>query len=260
MIAHIVNPARVGPDSDLHAAQPLTFESMRRARERAALKGVRVSLYTAQLAADREPVEGFTATPDLTRTVLDLCRFAEPRPLPLIGDILARLYSASEAATFIYTNVDIAVHPDFYLAIAGERAQGRDAFSINRRTVSLVVSDLDALLADPGEPHAGHDCFVFARELLEQVDFRGVCIGFPPVGRVLLAALSTRARDFATLTDRFLTFHAQDRKQWQGERYQDYWRHNQREALAVIDALAESGPLSPLALELRQEIAAQERM
>jgi hypothetical protein len=256
--AHIVNPVRVPPGHELHQAQPLTFESMRRARDRAQAAGAQVDLLTAALPDDRMEIAGFRATPDLTRTVLSLGHFEEQRPLPLIGDILDRLYANTDAQVLLYTNVDLAVHPDFYLALEAELDAGHQAFTIDRRTVHGGADrDLDWLVAQEGEPHGGHDCFVFERALLEGVSFHGVCIGFPPVGRVLLAALSSRARGFTILEGRRLTFHIDNAKQWQSARYQDYWRHNQREALRALDDL---GPLSPLARALRDEIAAQEQM
>jgi len=256
--AHIVNPVRVKPGHELHEAQPLTFESLRRARDRAQSAGLEVSLLACALPEDRGELPGFTFTPDLTRTVLALGRFEEPRPLPLMGDILTRLYQSSDAQVLVYTNVDLAVHPDFYLAIDAEVAAGRQAFSINRRTVHGGAGrPLDWVLAQAGEPHGGHDCFVFERAVLEGFDFHGVCIGFPPVGRVMLAAMSSRGRGFATLEDRSLTFHVDNAKVWQSLRYQDYWLHNQREGLRAIDGLQ---PRSPLAQALRDEIAAQEHM
>ena len=59
-LAHIVNPVTVSERSDLFVAQPVTFETMRRARE-AARPEVEVALLTAQeagrsAAARIEPV------------------------------------------------------------------------------------------------------------------------------------------------------------------------------------------------------------
>jgi hypothetical protein len=259
--AHIVNPVRAQPGHELHQAQPLTFESMRRARERAQAAGLQVTLLACALPEDHRELPGFQATHALTRTVQALGRFEEPRPLPLLGDILERLYAESDAEVLVYTNVDLALHPDFYLALDAELEAGRQAFSINRRTVHDGAGrPLEWVLAQAGEPHGGHDCFVFERAVLQDIDFHGLCIGFPPIGRVMLAAMSTRGRGFATLDDRMLTFHVDNAKVWQSRRYQDYWLHNQREGLRAIDGLAARTPLSPLARALRDEIAAQEHM
>ena len=107
-LAHIVNPVAIGETSDLFVAQPITFESMRLAREFA--RGtVDVSLHTAQFAEDHAIIPDYLAcTPDLTRSVLDCGNFQVKRKLPLIKDILGRLYDASDAEYFIYTNVDIS--------------------------------------------------------------------------------------------------------------------------------------------------------
>ncbi len=69
--------------------------------------------------------------------MLDCGRFAVPRKLPLIKDILGRLYDASDAEYFIYTNVNIGLMPNFYVAVNAIIESGYDAFVINRRTISL---------------------------------------------------------------------------------------------------------------------------
>ena len=131
-IAHIVNPVIVDESSDLYIAQPVTFRTMEIARQRA--KGtVDVELFTAQYAEDRALVPaGWTATPDLTRSVMDIVTFRHERKLPLLADILDRLYEATEAEYLIYTNVDIGLVPHFYIAVNAFIEDGADAFSIKR--------------------------------------------------------------------------------------------------------------------------------
>jgi hypothetical protein len=59
----------VDKSSDLFAAQPITFETMRIARQFASGQ-VEVSLFTAQFVEDRSIVpEGFEATADLDRSI-----------------------------------------------------------------------------------------------------------------------------------------------------------------------------------------------
>ena len=85
-IAHIINPFNANPSSDLSTAQPITFESMRRAKEKAK-DLVEVELWSAQYLEDRNMIpEGFHATRDLDRSVLDLGTFEKPLKLPLIGE------------------------------------------------------------------------------------------------------------------------------------------------------------------------------
>jgi hypothetical protein len=94
-IAHIVNPVRVPAESDLHVAQPITFETMRRARAHAR-NDAAVTLVAAQYVEDHESVpHDFVKARDLDRSVLDLGRFERPRKLPLLKDILDRLAEAS---------------------------------------------------------------------------------------------------------------------------------------------------------------------
>src|SRR6184192_621511 len=148
-LAHVVSPVRALEGSELALAQPLTFESMRRARARAEAFGIRVELWTATHARDCAAVPGFADTAPLERTLMDIGRFPEDRPVPLIGDLLERLSRSSDAAYFVYTNVDIVLRPDFYLFVDRLIDAGADAMCLHRRTVfadGADAGDLDALL------------------------------------------------------------------------------------------------------------------
>src|SRR5918996_672574 len=133
-IAHIVNPVAADSSSELYVAQPITFETMKAAREYA--KGrVDVTLFSAQFSEDRCVVPAhLTLTPDLERSVLDYGAFQKKRKLPLLCDILERLHNTSDAEYFVYTNVDIALMPTFYVVINHIIDQGHSAFSVTRRT------------------------------------------------------------------------------------------------------------------------------
>lgn len=239
-IAHIVNPVVVDETSDLFIAQPITFETMAIA-QRFARNAVDVDLFTAQYAEDRPLVpDSFEATPDLTRSVLDLGTFRQARKLPLLRDILDRLYEASEAEYFIYTNVDIALQPHFYVAVRKLIRAGHDAFVINRRTISdrfTSVEEIPQMYVEAGQPHPGHDCFVFRRDAYPQYKLGNVCVGINWVGWILIQNLAWHAQKFREFTDRHLTFHIGDRHVWADRRYGDYIFHNKREAYRCISLL-----------------------
>jgi len=238
-IAHIINPVKVGKNSDLYAAQPITFATMKTARDFAREK-VDVQLYTAQYPEDRSFVpEGFEPTPDLDRSVMDVGSFEEKRKLPLIKDILDRLYEATEADYMIYTNVDIALMPHFYLAVDEIIDEGRDGFVINRRTITDVrksVEEIPLMYASIGKPHPGHDCFVFRRDAYESFKLGASCVGVSLVGRVLLFNLVCHSKQFAEFNEH-LTFHIGDDRAWDSGRYADYAAHNRQEALKVLKEL-----------------------
>ena len=203
-IAHIINPVVVGETSDLHAAQPVTFESMRRAQAHAA-GSVAVELFSAQFPGDRVLVPAWiTPTADLERSILDIGGFERPRHLPLIKDILDRLHAASDADYFIYTNVDIALMPHFYTAVAQLIDTGLDAMVINRRTIAKSPSDpahLPLIWAQVGEKHPGYDCFVFRRGAYPDFELGTACIGANWIGRVLLTNTHAHADSFQIFED-----------------------------------------------------------
>ncbi len=218
-IAHIVNPVSVGLSSDLFEAQPVTFKTMQMAAELAKTKGIEVSLYAAQYAEDRAIVpEGFIATKNLEASILDHGTFSANRKLPILKDILGRLYeSAVDADYLIYTNVDIGLLPFFYITVADFIEKGYDAISINRRTIPSQLSkekNLATVFAHAGEKHPGFDCFVFKRSVYPQYQLGSICIGIPPIGRALLANLVANATKFGDFKDLHATFHFGDDGPW----------------------------------------------
>jgi Sulfotransferase family len=239
-IAHIINPVRVAQSSDLYLAQPVTFMSMAIAREMSKAT-VDVRQYAAHYAEDLEWVpDGFYRTTPLDRSALDLSDFVSKRKLPILSDILDRLFEASDADYFVYTNVDIALMPGFYLAVNRMIEEGLDTFVINRRTISnryTSVADLPLMFAEIGEPHKGYDCFVFRRDAYPGFTLGNVCTGMPWNGRVLLWNLSLSSERFKEFKDLHLTFHIGNDRIWKREEYADYASHNRREAIKVLAQL-----------------------
>jgi len=229
-IAHLVNPVRAPIDAALVEAQPLTFESMRRAASEAA-PVARVELLSAQFAEDRDIVPHFfERTPDLERSVADLERFSTYRRLPLLRDLVDRLHDATDASHLIYTNVDIIVHPSFYQEVARRIHSGLDAFIINRRRVAgdyRSVSDLEEIYRLEGAPHPGFDCFVFHRSLYPRFRLARVCVGIPFVGILFAQNLFCHARRFSLFDRDSLTFHVG--MEVFKKRDPEYLKHNKRE-------------------------------
>ena len=248
-IAHIVNPVAVTPASDLYVAQPITFASMLAAQTYA--KGqVDVRLLTTQYPEDRKMVpKGFKKTRNLKRSVLDLGAFEKKRKLPLLADILQRLYSASRGAEYcIYTNVDIGLQPQFYVRVNALIDQGFDAFSITRRTVSdeyTNVEDLEKIYAMQGESHPGQDCFVFSRKAMKRYQLNAACVGARYIGKALLLNSWCFAKKFGFFKDEHLTFHIGNDRGWSQSTYDDYWLHNAREASRIVRRLKNDLPENP---------------
>jgi hypothetical protein len=214
-IAHIVNPVIVLPSSDLYVAQPITFEAMRNAQEFAQRYQLDVDLYAAQYSEDQDLVPDYLIrTPNLETSILDFGIVNGTRKLPLIRDILDRLFvQANDADYFIYSNVDIAPMPFFYVCVKSLIEKGFDAFTINRRTVSKEYQDLSNLggiYSDYGDKHPGHDCFVFHREKYPSYQLLNACIGAGGIGKILILNLICHAKKFQLFKDLHLTFHIGD--------------------------------------------------
>lgn len=228
--AHVVSPVKVPASSDLYVAQPITFESMRVAHQVAASFSIKIELAAISFPEDDEIVPPFFGVrKHLDRSVLDVGKFSNPRKLPLIKDILDRAAAATKADYLIYSNVDIAVVPHFYLSLASIAEEGWDAFMITRRTLPKeysAPSQLWRMCADIGEPHPGNDCFVFRRDAYAQYDLGEACIGARNFAKVLGLNLIVHAKRFCHFKDLHLTFHIGNDRVWRSDKWADYSMHN----------------------------------
>jgi glycosyltransferase involved in cell wall biosynthesis len=250
-LAHVVNPVDLKANSDLYIAQPVTFESMRRSKA-FATDIVDVDLLAVGYAEDHGamPDSGFTILPDLQRSVLDVGEFEVPRKLPLLADLISAGFEGSDADYLVFTNVDIALTPQFYARVAELIDAGHDAIIINRRTISKAhsnVNEIGAMYAEYGRDHPGYDCFVIQRSLYEKFNLGLISVGVHMIGRVLLWNLRAFARNLRIETQEHLTFHIGDDVPSKDARLLDYIRHNVSESLAVLDDLEKrAGLLSEL--------------
>lgn len=217
-ITHIVNPVKVPESSDLFRAQPITFESMRRAKEYVG-STMEINLITTQFKEDREIIpEYFFKTPDLNRSVLDVGSFQENKKLPFLQDIFTKAIAWNPDADYIiYTNVDIALYPDFYKQVNSLIEKGYDGICINRNTLpeeTCKGATLESLYTIEGLKHEGIDCFIIKKELLHKFDLEHSIIGTGPVGLIIANNLLHLATKFIWIRDGKWTFHMGDDKSW----------------------------------------------
>jgi hypothetical protein len=231
-IIHIINPVKVGDTSDLKVAQPVTFESLKVAKSE--VDGVEIVQLTAQYEEDREIIpDYFIETKNLKRSVIDVGMEGLNRKLPLIGDILKRAYKIAGRNDFIiYTNVDIAVQPNFYNWIIERIDEGVDAMIINRRTISDIhteIKDLPKMYVEKGEKHPGYDCFVFQKRLGRKMIFGNICVGAVYIGLVFFLQMKLLAKNFIEYGEEYLTFHIGNDQVWRSDNNNDYAEHNKSE-------------------------------
>ena len=209
-IAHIINPTKVKEKSDLEIAQPISLESIRRARLFAD-SDMAIKLYATHFEDEAINLNtAFTTLSHLTRSVLDLDPNLKRRQLPLIGDILSKTKEMDEFDYLIFSNMDIGLMPSFYLSVQQHIQQGHDAIVINRRRLSKKYSSVDQLpeiYADLGLSHPGFDCFVIKKDLLPKFILDTICVGIPFLEASLvhnIIAFSARPK---WVMDAHLTFH-----------------------------------------------------
>ena len=226
-LAHMINVVedKPGNPSYHNIAQPITIESMVRAKKYA--KSVDVELYSVQAGHEkqRELPPEFTVLPPLLKDVTHFKDFKDPiKRLPRIYDILLSLYIHSDAQWFVYTNVDIGVHPHFYGRLLDIINKGHDAACINRRDipkrhkgVESTLENLDQIYKMPGQHHGGKDCFLFPRAMFPKFNFRNMVIGYPPIGTQIRDEIKRHSRNFLWIRngcqDR-LTFHIGRDEDW----------------------------------------------
>ncbi len=239
LFAHIVNPVIVPKNSDLYRAQPITFETMKTAQEFATLKGISVEQYAAYYPEDRSLIpEHIKQTPILDRSILDYGTFSRSKKLPMLQDILQRAYEESDAKYIIYTNVDIALMPHFYLGVEKIMQEGYDVVNIFRRTLDdhyQSVEEIPQMYADLGSDHPGTDCFVIRRELIPKLNLQNVVIGAEFVAFALRVNLHLFAHKIKEFNRLHMTFHIGDDRTWQGA--DDFSAFNANEVDKMFDAL-----------------------
>ncbi len=221
-IAHIINPVKVekGHPAYLDIAQPVTFRSMLAAKSYAARKGLQVDLFSVQFNDEDASIvpEGFTVLSHFEKSIQDFHHFkVKFNPLPRVHDIIQALYQNSQAEYFIYTNVDIGLHKDFYIRMLDLIKEGYDAICVNRRDLPkkvdgkvLTEKDLKLICQLEGERHPGFDTFVFKRDIVPLMKFRNVFVGFMPVGRVIFHQVKINSQNLKWIEDGVknkLTFH-----------------------------------------------------
>lgn len=224
--------------SDLIIAQPITFETMRAAKA-FAKDEIDVSLYAVQYDDEERFTlpDCFSRTPGLERSIGDIKSFEKWKKLAVLKDILDMLYLVSRADYFIYTNVDIALQPYFYLAVSKIIEQGYDAFIINRRTIPghyKNIVEIPLMYTEIGEKHPGWDCFVFKRSLYPTFELGTVCVGTNWIGRSMIANLASLAGQFKIFKDSHLTFHIGDERPWNAKQLDDYAMHNRDECSRIM--------------------------
>ncbi len=243
--AHIVHPLIVPETSDLFKAQPVTFKTMQTARDFAKNEN-EVEFYSAQYIEDHEIVPpDFTKTPDLNRSINDVGNFKYPRRLPLLKDILDRLYAATDAEYLIYTGVDIALQPYFYSTVNAIINQGVDAFIINRRVLPDTFQEIEQIplmYAQVGKPHPGRDCYIFKRAVYPRFSLGEACLGMRRVGAILALNLVYFSINFREFRDLHATFHLGEGSFWRDEKYDDYHAHNLNEWTRILEDFRQRYP------------------
>jgi hypothetical protein len=232
-LAHIINPVKVSSSSDLFIAQPVTFESMRVAKNNSR-DDISVSLFSQQYAEDRSIVPAYIQLlPDLEKSILDVGTFTQKRKLPLIADLIqSEVVLDLDFDYLIYTNVDIAVQPHFYNWIADRISEGLDSFIVNRRTITAAYKDpkeLHKMYLEKGEAHPGYDCFIISKALIPKMYLANICIGAANIGLALYLNLRLFAKNFKEFGDEFLTFHIGNDQVWKHNSNNEFKLHNQSE-------------------------------
>ena len=243
-IVHCINPFRAPPESEHHRAQAVTLASMARARDVARGLAMPTDVTFAKVThgdAFHSPLIEFDQAAELDRSILDLGAFQVRRALPLIMDILMAPQIAADDI-LLFTNVDIAVAPDFYGFVTAIFERGADCAIINRRTISgayLGPADLPIMASEVGTPHPGFDCFALKGALRDDLMAYDSCVGIGGVMLPLLHQLLARASKPVVLLDAHATFHLGDDKTWIDPALSDYTEHNRAEIDRVFSALIE---------------------
>ena len=238
-IVHLINTLDPKPSSDLFVAQPVTFETLKRAKSYAADFGIEVVHVTACFEEEMKAIPSWiTERHTLRVSSLDFPDFADKRKLPSLKEIfeIAKTY-ATDSDIFVYSNIDIGIQPFFYQMCAMHIGAGSDGFSVTRRTIPAEAKSVEEHCASPGEKHPGDDCFVIKAGLLEKFDIPQVFSGVAWFDRAVLLNCAVHATTFERRTDDYWTFHIGEDQSWSNAKASTIGRQNARQVLALIDRL-----------------------
>jgi hypothetical protein len=241
--SHIVNPFPAPGDSEHGRASEITFASLRAAVARAAVAGIDVEVRAVVLPGDERAAEPpCVVVPKLTRTIKDLYKLRPERPLPLIADLLEKGAEGAKGSYVVFTNMDIAVQPDFYVELHRlifERFANGLPFIVYRRNIdaSFTSSEqLPEMYVAPGKLAYGYDCFVFPVEYVSRLDLGHCCIGTAHFDDLLFMNLDALSGFRAgRVDDVALTFHIGNEISW--TRHMDHIEHNLRGSMAAIERM-----------------------
>lgn len=238
-LTHVVHTIKIKSSSDLYIAQPITLESMKKAKL-FAIDDINVTLASVQYSDACEVTPNFiTKTSNLKKSILDYYNFQKKLRLPLIQDIISKSVSTfPKEDYYIYTNIDITLMPHFYSTINKLISSGIDAIAINRKTIRNDldnINDLPLLYSEIGKPHEGIDCFVFSNYIAKQMVFYNTFIGSGPVGMAFVINMLALSNKFLWLQKSDLTFHLGDNKAWKDKTVQDYEYFNFNEVIKICN-------------------------
>jgi hypothetical protein len=246
---HVLNPFPSKAGSEHATASRVTWQSLRVAHARAAQQGIAVTFRAVILPGDEAAIEPpISETAYLMRTVQDVAKLAPRRLLPLIADILNIGSEAASTSHLIFSNMDIAVQPDFYMSlrdtIAGQVGPNTP-FTVARTNIDAALADspLETMYAATGPLGQGYDCFVIPLGMVRALDLGECCIGAPHFDNLLVMELDVLAPDgVKTMSDVHLTFHLGNDIAWAA--MIDYVEHNLAQCLQAISRMRQRYPIA----------------
>ena len=181
-----------------------------------------------QLLVEFIPAE-FTKLSNLNKAVIDVNSLLKGRKLPLINDILQKIQEVENCDYCVFSNVDIALMPQFYDVVFYNIKKGHDAIVINRRRLNneySSVEELPLMYSDLGKSHPGFDCFVFKKELMNSFILDEICVGVPFLEAALVHNIFSFANNPLFIPDAHLTFHIG--MDVMANNNNEYYKHNRK--------------------------------
>tara|TARA_Y200000002_G_scaffold306413_1_gene262353 strand:+ start:2949 stop:3731 length:783 start_codon:yes stop_codon:yes gene_type:complete len=252
-IAHLINPFNCSMDnpSYLYYAQPITFKSMHVAQLEGNKHNIDVKLYAVNFPEDDEIIPSyFIKLPYLKKSTLtEFKEISEKRKLPIIQEMFDSILKNSDADFIVFTNADIGLKKEFYRKIYDFIVEDNlESFIINRRdglpkfkrsffkrNYRLTENNLTEIYKEKGYKHPGKDCFIFSREILNDINMNLMFTGYPPWGRTLYLSLKKKDKNCKLFKNEFLTFHLGRDACWKINKENPLWLKNKELSEIVLE-------------------------
>lgn len=241
-IAHVIRPGLVSKNSSLKLIQDVTFNSLQVAKEATVVGNAFVEQYIAVYSDEEIPYLDFNnCRLILDRSSLSLAGSPFTLRYALLDEILDKVFEKSNADFIIYSDLDIALKPDFYKGVIELIEKGIDAFAISNHVLNQKYNRLEqfpTMIEAESIKQNEAGCIVYSRNYHKRLLLGNSFAGHNWTNVLLICNLMAVCDSFRLFDDSKLTFSLDmDSQIVMDNDTRNYSRFNEMELLSILSYL-----------------------